>query len=103
MIESSYLHKATEVIFDGLNFSIKRMENSLPRLPANAARWIGEMEEIAETFEAAKVTGQFHRGAAEVFRLLSRTPFADETPETIDPDRTLADTIKVLANNVPMD
>ena len=83
--------------------AIESMENHLPRLPANAARWIGELEEIAETFEAARVTGQFHRGAAEVLRLLSRTPFADETPETIDPDRTLADTIKVLANNVPMD
>jgi len=31
-------------------------------------RWVGEMEEIADTFEAAGVPGGFHRAAAEVYR-----------------------------------
>jgi len=31
-------------------------------------RWIGEMEEIADTFEAAGAPGGFHRAAADVFR-----------------------------------
>jgi 3-hydroxyisobutyrate dehydrogenase-like beta-hydroxyacid dehydrogenase len=31
-------------------------------------RWVGEMEEIAETFEAAGAPDGFHRAAAEVYR-----------------------------------
>jgi 3-hydroxyisobutyrate dehydrogenase-like beta-hydroxyacid dehydrogenase len=31
-------------------------------------RWVGEMEEIADTFEAAGAPGGFHRAAAEVYR-----------------------------------
>lgn len=48
-------------------------------------------------FESAGVTPAFHRGAADVFRLLSRTPFAGETAETVDRDRTLWQTIAAVA------
>ncbi len=55
---------------------------SIPDLPersvraARAAdtkgwRWVGEMEEIARTFEAAGLPGGFHEAAAEIYR---RTP-----------------------------
>lgn len=74
----------------------KRMEAQVPGLPANASRWIGEMEEIASTFEHVGVTPDFHRGAAEVFRLLSETPYARETPETVDRGRTLDQTVSVV-------
>lgn len=77
--------------------ALSAMESGVPGLPANAGRWIGEMDEIAATFEAAGVTPRFHEGAAEIFRLLASTPFADESPETIDRDRTLADTIAATA------
>ncbi|HET7128219.1 MAG TPA: DUF1932 domain-containing protein [Gaiellaceae bacterium] len=44
----------------------------LPRAEAAAAkkgwRWVGEMEEIADTFDAAGQPDGFHRAAAEVFR-----------------------------------
>jgi 3-hydroxyisobutyrate dehydrogenase-like beta-hydroxyacid dehydrogenase len=44
----------------------------LPRAEAAAAkkgwRWVGEMEEIADTFAAAGEPDGFHRAAAEVFR-----------------------------------
>ena len=44
----------------------------LPRAEASAAkkgwRWIGEMEEIADTFAAAGQPEGFHRAAAEVYR-----------------------------------
>lgn len=65
------------------------MRNRVPKLPADSGRWIGEMEEIAATFDAAGVTPEFHNGAAEIFRVLSRTPFAQETRETMDRSRTL--------------
>jgi 3-hydroxyisobutyrate dehydrogenase-like beta-hydroxyacid dehydrogenase len=80
--------------------TLQRMEG-LGRLPANAHRWIGEMEEIAATYDDAGVTPHFHEGAAEIFRLLARTPFADETPETIDRNRTVAETIEVVAQYLP--
>lgn len=38
------------------------------RLPTVAYRWIGEMEEIASTFQHVGVTPDFHTGAAQVFR-----------------------------------
>ena len=75
----------------------KRMEGVVPGLPIAAGRWVGEMEEIAATFDHVGVTPHFHRGAADIFRLLSRTPFAQETPETRDSSRTLAETIATLA------
>ena len=79
----------------------KRMEGQIPRLPIPAHRWIGEMEEIAATFDHVGVSPGFHQGAADIFRLLSRTPFASESPETMDPDRTLAETIAAAARLLP--
>ena len=76
------------------------MESGIPGLPANAGRWIGEMEEIAATFQAAGVTPGFHQGAAEVFRMLDSTPYAAETPETIDHTRTLKETIEATAETL---
>ena len=80
---------------------LSAMESAIPGLPANAGRWIGEMEEIAQTFDAAGVTPRFHQGAAEIFRLLDSTSFAGESPETIDRTRTLKDTIEETARRLP--
>jgi len=76
---------------------LENMESGIPRLPPNAHRWVGEMEEIAATFAAEGVTPHFHRGAASIYRLLERTPYAAESPEGIDPNRTLAQTITAAA------
>ncbi len=76
------------------------MEARLPRLPADSGRWVGEMEEIVATFAAAGVTPDFHRGAAEIFRLLAETPFAAETRETIDTDRTLEESVRVYSRQI---
>ena len=73
------------------------MEKGISRLPANAHRWIGEMEEIAATFENLGVTPNFHKGAAEIYKMLNSTPFAKESPETIDKDRTNWDTIEAVS------
>ena len=78
-----------------------RMQSIVPRLPADSARWIGEMEEIAATFDDAGVTPGFHQGAAAMFRLLAATPFADETRETYDSNRSLKETVEVVARHLP--
>ena len=72
------------------------MQGSLPRLPADAERWWPEMEQIAETFEAVGVTGDFHRGAAWMMQLMAMTPFASETRETIDASRTMSETVRTF-------
>ena len=90
-----------EELEDSQGDALSAMESQIPGLPANAGRWIGEMEEIAATFDAAGVTPGFHEGAAEIFRLLDSTPFADESPETIDRSRTLRDTIQETAAWLP--
>ncbi len=81
---------------------MERMRASIPRLPADAGRWIGEMEEIAKTFDSVGVTTGFHQGAAEMFRLLDSTPYGRETRETMDTARTLEETIAACVRNLPV-
>ena len=73
------------------------MRRSLPGLPARAPRWIEEMRQIAATFEAVGVPGDFHRGAAALYELLSATPFADEPEEAVDTSRTLETAVAALS------
>ena len=47
------------------------------------------------------MTPRFHQGAAEIFRLLDSTPFAGESPESIDRTRTLKETIEETARRLP--
>jgi 3-hydroxyisobutyrate dehydrogenase-like beta-hydroxyacid dehydrogenase len=53
---------------------------------AKAWRFAGEMDEIAATFRAAGLPGEFHAAAAEMFRRLA--PFKDR-PETPELDEVL--------------
>jgi len=73
-----------------------QMEKQIPSLHTKAFRWIGEMNEIASSFTSVGVTPAFHQGAAEIYELISKVPFAHERPETIDTKRTLQDTIRSL-------
>ena len=50
------------------------------RVTAKAWRFVGEMDEISATFEAAGLPGDFHAGAARVYRRLARFKDAPETP-----------------------
>jgi len=76
------------------------MEKQLPRMPVKARRWVGEMDEIASTFEQLGLSPYFHKGASEVFRCVGTTPFADETPENLNTNRTLEETISVFAKHI---
>ena len=76
------------------------MQSGISRLPADSERWWPEMEQIAETLEAAGVTGDFHHGASWILQLMARTPLAAETRETIDPNRTLAETVRIFADHL---
>ncbi|MEM6621543.1 MAG: DUF1932 domain-containing protein [Pseudomonadota bacterium] len=72
---------------------LQAMRGRVPFLPADAPRWVPEMQEIAATFADAGVTDGFHRGAADIFALLAKTPFAQETRQTLDTSRTLEEAL----------
>lgn len=65
-------------------------------ISAQAFRWIGEMEEIASTFEDAGVTPNIHAGAAETFQKISDSSIGRERVGTVDQDRTLEDTVAAM-------
>lgn len=79
---------------------LKQMHQRVPWLAADAERWVGEMEEIAGTFTAAGITGDFHQGAAAVFRQLAATPLAAETRETLDKSRSLREAVACFVKAV---
>jgi 3-hydroxyisobutyrate dehydrogenase-like beta-hydroxyacid dehydrogenase len=69
--------------------ALARMKARTPFLGATAARFTGEMNEIAKTFASVGVTPDFHRGAEWVYALIATTPFAAETRETAPRERPL--------------
>ena len=85
---------------DSQQSALKNMRARVPRLPADAGRWVREMEEIADTYRAAGLPGGFHDAAADIFRILDATPFGEETRETIDPDRTMEASIPVYVDHI---
>ena len=70
----------------------------IPSMPRRARRWIGEMEEIAATFESVGLTPRMLLGAADMYRLVSETPLADQTSR--EPDATTDTILQVLTNRL---
>ena len=81
--------------------ALSAMRSKIPFIPADSARWVGEMEEIAATFASAGVSSGFHEGAADIFRILAQTPFASETRADMDTSRTLEEALRVFESFVP--
>jgi 3-hydroxyisobutyrate dehydrogenase-like beta-hydroxyacid dehydrogenase len=77
------------------------IDRSLPSMPPKARRWVGEMEEIAATFEALNLPGGLHLGAAAMYRFIGGTPLGAESPEGRDPDRTAEAVVNLLAAALP--
>ena len=82
--------------------SYKQITSSAPRLPVVAWRYIDEMKQIAQTFEAAGVTPKFHEGAAAVYSHLATTPLAEQTVETMDKNLSPQQAAAVYAEHLPM-
>jgi 3-hydroxyisobutyrate dehydrogenase-like beta-hydroxyacid dehydrogenase len=73
---------------------------SIPSMPRRARRWVGEMEEIAATFEALGLTPRMLQGAADMYRFIGETSLADQTSREPDPSLdaildTLAERLRV--------
>ncbi|MBE8989488.1 NAD(P)-dependent oxidoreductase [Nostoc sp. LEGE 12450] len=82
------------------------LTRSIPSMTPKAHRWIGEMEEIAETFQELGLTERIFYGAADVYRLVKDTSLGKETPEECDResashtlrDRPLSEIITILSD-----
>ncbi|MCC6170344.1 MAG: NAD(P)-dependent oxidoreductase [Caldilineaceae bacterium] len=55
-------------------------ERRVREVTAKAWRFVGEMHEIAATFEAAQMPGGFHQAAAEIYTRLAQFKDASEMP-----------------------
>jgi hypothetical protein len=78
----------------------RRAEANIARLPADAARWVFEMQEIASTLRSVGLPGGFHDGAAEIMALLAQSAFGDETRRTRDASRSAIETIRTVARDL---
>jgi len=76
------------------------LKRGLPGMPTKARRWIGEMEEIAKTFEDVGLTPKIYQGAAELYQFVGKSSLADETFESRDKDRTLIEMIDILKDTL---
>jgi 3-hydroxyisobutyrate dehydrogenase-like beta-hydroxyacid dehydrogenase len=83
---------ASEGVDDALLAEWRRSQPDLPKRSEAAARdnarkawrFVGEMDEIAATFEAAGLPGGFHRAAGEIYRRLTRYKDAVTPPTMAD-------------------
>ncbi len=64
----------------------KAMQSALPGMAAKAHRWVGEMEEIAQTFDDVGLTPNIFLGAADIYRHVAGTSVGKVTPEEPKPD-----------------
>ncbi|MEH1842791.1 MAG: DUF1932 domain-containing protein [Nostoc sp.] len=76
------------------------LTRSIPSMTPKAHRWIGEMEEIAETFQEVGLTERIFSGAADVYRLVKDTSLGKETPEESNSDRPLREIINALSDEI---
>ncbi|MBO20146.1 MAG: 6-phosphogluconate dehydrogenase [Chloroflexi bacterium] len=79
---------------------VQRMEGWLPGMPAKSRRWVSEMQEIEKTFSDMGLTPDIFKGVAEMYRMIGATPLGDENPESRDKDRTLQETVRIIAENM---
>ncbi|MGH6921116.1 MAG: DUF1932 domain-containing protein [Geminicoccaceae bacterium] len=61
--------------------ALDRMANAVPAMLPKAHRWIGEMEEIAKTFEDCGLTPKTYLGAAEIYDFVAHTSLGQIAPE----------------------
>jgi 3-hydroxyisobutyrate dehydrogenase-like beta-hydroxyacid dehydrogenase len=68
---------------NGSDFA-EQTENRVRRVTDRAWRFVGEMEEMAATFDGVDLPGDFHNGAAEIYRRIADFKNAPETPPLED-------------------
>jgi 3-hydroxyisobutyrate dehydrogenase-like beta-hydroxyacid dehydrogenase len=60
---------------------LKLAQDSLQQMPPKAHRWVGEMNELAVTYQGIGLTPRMLAGAADMYRDVSQTTLGRESPE----------------------
>jgi 3-hydroxyisobutyrate dehydrogenase-like beta-hydroxyacid dehydrogenase len=94
-----------EVFFDELKrsmpFIFEKLTKSIPHMPPKAGRWVGEMEEIAKTYEGIGLSPKMFQGAAETYRFVAEeTPLGKEIIEERKIGQTLNDALEIMAQSL---
>ena len=76
---------------------LRWIARQVPGMPPKAARWIGEMEEIAQAWSDLGLPPQMLEGAAAVYRFVGETPLSLETPEQRQRGQTLEEVTTILS------
>ena len=77
------------------------LERRIPSMPRRSRRWVGEMEEIAKTFEGVGLTPKMLLGAADMYRLIGETSLGDQTSRESDPSTEVI--LKVITERLKSD
>jgi len=85
---------------DGHSALRQWLARSLLIMPPKAFRWVGEMEEIAATYEEVGLTPRMLLGAADMYRWVATTGPGQETTENRDKSRDLDSLIAALAESL---
>jgi 3-hydroxyisobutyrate dehydrogenase-like beta-hydroxyacid dehydrogenase len=97
---TAHAHGVLPQVLDDLRGPFPRQIDRAPRSLAisatKAARFVGEMREIAATHEAVGLTPELFEGMAEVYAALASSPLGHEAPEAIGPDLALDDVLERL-------
>ncbi len=80
--------------------TVDKLDGAINRLPSLSGRYIGEMEQVAETFASIGMPDGFHNASAELFRMLNDTSLGSERRELIPEDRTTLDVLKILVRDI---
>jgi 3-hydroxyisobutyrate dehydrogenase-like beta-hydroxyacid dehydrogenase len=73
---------------------------AVPTMPPKAYRWIGEMEEIAQTFASVGLPPGMLQGAADVYRFVGQSPLGRERTENRTQGKTIEDAVAGLARTL---
>jgi 3-hydroxyisobutyrate dehydrogenase-like beta-hydroxyacid dehydrogenase len=94
-----------EILFNELKRSMsgtfERLNKSIPHMAPKAGRWVGEMEEIAKTYESIGLSPKLFEGAAETYRFVSeQTPLGKEIIEERKQGQTLDSALELMVQSL---
>lgn len=94
-----------QALFDELKQSqsdtFEKLTKSIPHMAPKAGRWVGEMEEIAKTYEDIGLSPLLFQGAADTYRFVSeQTPLGKEIIEERKQGQTLDAALDILAKSL---
>ena len=81
---------------------LKFAQDGLQQMPPKAHRWIGEMNELAASYQGIGLTPRMLAGAADMYSAVSQTTLGHESPENQRKvDRSFDEFIVMLERDMP--